>query len=75
MKIQFWVDGVVSTSTWEWSNQAINWYFTPDERGPMGNGSYFKFAYDVVNGTYKIADDVDTQELAYICEYQGLFLS
>lgn len=75
MRNDFWIDGVVSTSEWEWINQSIIWYFAANERGPIGNGSYFKLAYSAANDTYKIADDIGTKAMPYICEYQSLFLN
>ncbi len=69
----FWTDGIVSSSTWNWSNQSITWFFTSQERAVIGNGTYYKLAYSSNVSNYQIADDVDSTKLNYICEYQSLF--
>ncbi|CAF4043699.1 unnamed protein product [Rotaria magnacalcarata] len=46
IKTEFWIDGIVSTSSWDWSNQSITWYFENYERAVIGNGSNYKIAFD-----------------------------
>jgi hypothetical protein len=69
---QFWTDGIVSTSLWNWSNQSITWYFEDYNRAVIGNGSNYKLVFNS-NQTiqYQIADDVKDKPLYFICEYQG----
>ncbi|CAF1519957.1 unnamed protein product [Rotaria sordida] len=70
IETQFWIDGIVSTSSWNWSNQSITWYFEVNERAVTGNGSNFKLVYNSTQTTYQIADDADKISLNFICEYQ-----
>jgi hypothetical protein len=74
MESEFWIDGIVSSSTWNWSNQSITWFFDRTERAVIGNGSNYKYAYSSTVSTYQIADDANNKPLNFICEYQGLFL-
>jgi hypothetical protein len=74
VKGQFWIDGIVPTSTWNWSNQSIVWYFTEAERAVIGNGSNYKIISSNQSDTnYQIADDINSKQLYFICEYQSLF--
>ncbi len=69
----FWIDGIVSSSLWDWSNQSITWYFDPDERAVIGNGSNYKLVYNSNQSIkYQIDYDINNNELYFICEYQGL---
>ena len=68
----FWIDGIVSTSRWNWSNQSILWYFTEDERAVVGNGTNYKLAYNLNTSAYQLADDSGSKTLHYICEYQSM---
>jgi hypothetical protein len=74
LQFHFWIDGIVSSSTWNWSNQSITWFFNRTERAVIGNGSNYKFAYSLTVGTYQIVDDINNKPSYFICEYQGLFL-
>ncbi len=69
----FWIDGIVSTSLWDWSNQSITWLFNANQRAVIGNGSNYKLIYNSNNLIqYQIADDINQHDLYFICEYQGL---
>ena len=68
---QFWIDGTLPSSSWNWSGQAISWYFTPGERAVAGNGTSLKLRYNSLNRTYQISDDNGSKPMNYICEYQG----
>ncbi|CAF2496182.1 unnamed protein product [Rotaria sp. Silwood2] len=70
IETQFWIDGIVSTSSWDWSNQSITWYFEVNERAVTGNGSNYKLIYNSNQTNYQIADDDDKKSLNFICEYQ-----
>jgi hypothetical protein len=74
MKIDFWTDGILSTSSWNWSNQSIVWYFNSTERAIIGNGSNYKLAYNQNGTNYQISDDIGSHTINYICEYQSLFV-
>ncbi|UJR24969.1 hypothetical protein I4U23_006333 [Adineta vaga] len=66
----FWIDGIVSKSTWNWSDQSISWFFEADKRAVIGNGTNYKLIYNTNGSTFQIADDVKTNKLFFICEYQ-----
>ena len=68
---QFWIDGTLPSSAWNWSGQAISWYFTRSERAVYGNGTSLKLQYNSLNRTYQISDDNGSKPMNYICEYQG----
>jgi hypothetical protein len=68
---QFWVDGVESSSAWNWSNQPITWYFNSSEQDIYGNGSNYRITYDAPQNTYKVVDDINNKPSHFICEYQG----
>ena len=65
---------MVADGTWNWSGQAITWYFTADKRAVIGNGTNYKLIYNANLTNYQIADDVNSKEFYFICEYQGLSL-
>ncbi|CAF1174687.1 unnamed protein product [Adineta steineri] len=67
---QFWIDGTVSLSTWEWSGQSITWYFEASQRAVIGNGTNYKLVYNSTQQGYQIADDIQNSRLFFICEYQ-----
>ncbi len=69
---EFWTDGILSTSLWNWSNQSIEWYFTPSERNISGSGSNYKLVSNASVTGYLISDDIANRSLSFICEYQGL---
>ncbi len=74
MRAEFWIDGIVSSLSWSWSKQSITWYFRPDEKAVIGNGSNFKLAVNSNLSTlYQIADDTNSKLLNFICEYQSMF--
>ncbi|CAF1023523.1 unnamed protein product [Adineta ricciae] len=66
----FWIDGMVAEGTWNWSGQAITWYFAADKRAVIGNGTNYKLIYNANLTNYQIADDVASKEYYFICEYQ-----
>ncbi|CAF0757325.1 unnamed protein product [Rotaria sordida] len=67
---QFWIDGVVMSSSWSWSNQSITWYFNSSDQILNRNGSYYQIFYDTAQTTYDISDDINNKLLPFICEYQ-----
>jgi len=69
MKNDFWTDGIVSASVWNWSNQSIVWFYNASESAYIGNGSNYKLFNN--QGDYEIADVLGSEELNYICEYQS----
>jgi hypothetical protein len=71
---QFWTDGVASSSSWNWSNQAITWYFTSSNQKINGNGTNYRIVYSTAANTYQIVDDINSRLSYFICEYQGLFI-
>lgn len=68
---QFWTDGIASSSTWDWSNQDITWYFNISEQSIYGNGSNYRIIYDTSANTYRVADANNNKMSNFICEYQG----
>jgi len=74
MQGEFWTDGVLSTSLWNWSNQSIVWYFEASERNITGDGSNYKLVSNATATGYLISDDMADKSLNFICEYQGLLL-
>jgi hypothetical protein len=68
---QFWIDGVASSSVWDWSNQTITWYFSLSDQKIYGNGSNYRIIYDPTQNTYEVSDDINNRLLPFICEYQG----
>ena len=71
---EFWTDGILSTSMWNWSNQSIIWFYTESERNISGTGSNFKIISNAAATAYLIGDDTADRTLNFICEYQGLFI-
>lgn len=67
---QFWTDGVASSSSWNWSEQAITWYFNSSDRIFYGNGSNYRMIYSTAQRTYQIADETNNKISHFICEYQ-----
>ncbi len=69
----FWTDGVASSSSssWEWSNQSITWYFNTTNQIIYGNGSNYRLVYDQTQNTFDITDATNNQMSYFICEYQG----
>lgn len=68
---QFWTDGIANSTTWEWSNQAITWYFNISNQLIYGNASNYRLVFDVNANTYQIADANNNKMSHFICEYQG----
>lgn len=62
---------MLGEGTWNWSDQAITWYFEADKRAVVGNGSYYKLAYNYNVSSFQIADDTPTAQQYFICEYQS----
>ena len=72
---EYWIDGIVASSTWDWSNNLIKWFFEEDERNITGSGDYYKLIAGNSHTGYLISDEKADRTLNYICEYQGLCLS
>jgi hypothetical protein len=68
---QFWTDGVASSASWSWSNQALTWYFNVSDQLIVGNGSNYRIVYSTAAGTYQVVDDSSNKLSYFICEYQG----
>jgi hypothetical protein len=64
---------MLSTSSWNWSDQSIIWFFDANARAITGSGSNYKLDYNLNESNYQIADDINSHAINYICEYQGLF--
>jgi hypothetical protein len=67
----FWTDGVASSSSWDWSDQSIAWYFNTSDQVIYGNGSNYRLVYNSIQNTYDVFDANNNQTSYYICEYQG----
>ncbi|UJR23849.1 hypothetical protein I4U23_026824 [Adineta vaga] len=67
---QFWIDGMASSGSWNWSNQAIIWYFNASDQLIVGNGSNYRIVYSSSANTYQVVDDVNSKLSNFICEYQ-----
>jgi len=68
---EFWTDGMTSSSTWNWSDQPITWYFNASDRVFDGNGSNYRMIYSSTQKTYQIVDEMSNKISHFICEYQG----
>ncbi|CAF2038172.1 unnamed protein product [Rotaria magnacalcarata] len=66
----FWIDGIVSSSSWDWSGQPITWYFNASDITINNNGSNYQIFYDTVHNSYTITDNINNKLLPFICEYQ-----
>ena len=70
--MEFWTDGILSSSIWNWSNQSIVWEFSESDRAIIGNGTNYKFTFNSNLTDYQISDDIANKSMPFICEYQGL---
>ncbi|CAF3981855.1 unnamed protein product [Adineta steineri] len=67
---QFWTDGVAASSSWNWSNQAVSWYFNASDQLINGNASNYRIVYSNTVKTYQVVDDMNSKLSHFICEYQ-----
>ncbi|CAF3359824.1 unnamed protein product [Rotaria socialis] len=66
----FWIDGTVSSSSWNWSGQPITWYFNSSDITINNNGSNYQIFYDTIHNSYTIIENINNKLLPFICEYQ-----
>jgi hypothetical protein len=69
---EFWIDGKVTSKSWDWSSQKIVWYFNSTDQAIVGDGSNYQIVYNPTKNTYQVIDEVNSKLSYFICESQGL---